>query len=68
MLPRRMRNPRSFLKPLAVGAPDPVLEIPVKPAQMIHFFDPSNEKMAAKLPHQALVDRLPRDRSSTARL
>ncbi len=27
-----------------------MLEIPLKPSRMIHFFDPSNEKMAAKLP------------------
>jgi malyl-CoA/(S)-citramalyl-CoA lyase len=45
-----MRSPRDFLKPLALGAPDPVREIPVKPSRMIHFFDPSNEKMASKLP------------------
>jgi malyl-CoA/(S)-citramalyl-CoA lyase len=45
-----MRNLRDFAKPLAVGAPDPLLEIPVTPSRMIHFFDPSNEKMAAKLP------------------
>ena len=48
-----MRNPRSFAQPLAVGAPDPLLEIPVTPSRMIHFFDPSNEKMAAKLPEIA---------------
>jgi malyl-CoA/(S)-citramalyl-CoA lyase len=48
-----MRSPRDFLKPLAIGAPDPVREIPVKPSRMIHFFDPSNEKMAAKLPDLA---------------
>jgi len=45
-----MRPPRTFLRPLAVGAPAPVTEIPVKPSRMIHFFDPSNEKMAAKVP------------------
>ena len=48
-----MRSPRDFLKPLALGAPDPVREIPIKPSRMIHFFDPSNEKMAAKLPELA---------------
>jgi len=48
-----VRNPRDFGKPLAIGAPDPVLEIPFKPSRMIHFFDPSNEKMAAKLPELA---------------
>jgi malyl-CoA/(S)-citramalyl-CoA lyase len=45
-----MRHPRDFFKPLAMGAPDPVMEIPFTPSRMIHFFDPSNEKMAAKLP------------------
>ncbi len=48
-----MRNPRDFGKPLAIGAPEPVREIPFKPSRMIHFFDPSNEKMAAKLPDLA---------------
>jgi len=48
-----MRNPRDFAKPLALGAPDPVLEVPFKPSRMIHFFDPSNEKMTAKVPDMA---------------
>jgi malyl-CoA/(S)-citramalyl-CoA lyase len=48
-----MRSPRDFLKPLALGAPDPIREIPFTPSRMIHFFDPSNEKMAAKLPELA---------------
>ncbi|CAN5277399.1 CoA ester lyase [soil metagenome] len=48
-----MRNPKDFFRPLAVGAPDPVREIPVRPSRMIHFFDPSNEKMAAKVPSMA---------------
>jgi malyl-CoA/(S)-citramalyl-CoA lyase len=71
-----MRNPRSFAQPLAVGAPDPLLEIPVTPSRMIHFFDPSNEKMAAKLPEIAartdillgnLEDAVPADRKEAAR-
>ncbi|GAA3063937.1 HpcH/HpaI aldolase/citrate lyase family protein [Actinokineospora globicatena] len=45
-----MRSPKDFFRPLAVGAPDPVREIPFRPSRMIHFFDPSNEKMAAKVP------------------
>ena len=45
-----MRNPKDFFRPLAVGAPDPVREIPVRPSRMIHFFDPANEKMVAKVP------------------
>jgi malyl-CoA/(S)-citramalyl-CoA lyase len=71
-----LRNPRDFLKPLAVGAPDPVLEIPVTPSRMIHFFDASNEKMVAKLPDTAakadivlgnLEDAVPVDRKEAAR-
>ena len=71
-----MRNPRDFAKPLAVGAPDPLLEIPVTPSRMIHFFDPSNEKMAAKLPDIAattdillgnLEDAVAVDRKEAAR-
>ncbi len=49
-----MRHPREFFKPLAIGAPHPLTEIPFRPSRMIHFFDPSNEKMAAKLPQIAL--------------
>jgi malyl-CoA/(S)-citramalyl-CoA lyase len=45
-----VRNPKDFFVPLAVGAPAPLREIPVRPSRMIHFFDPSNEKMAAKVP------------------
>ncbi|MGZ4245519.1 MAG: CoA ester lyase, partial [Solirubrobacteraceae bacterium] len=45
-----MRNPRDFGKPLAIGAPDPILEIPFRPSRMIHFLDFSNEKMVAKVP------------------
>ena len=45
-----MRNARDFFKPLAVGAPQPLHEIPFRPSRMIHFFPPSNDKMVAKLP------------------
>jgi malyl-CoA/(S)-citramalyl-CoA lyase len=45
-----VRNPRDFGKPLAIGAPDPILEIPLTPSRMIHFLDFSNEKMVAKVP------------------
>jgi len=44
-----MRNPRSFFHPLAIGAPEPLREVPLKPSRMIHFFDPSNPKMVAKV-------------------
>src|SRR5215216_4930224 len=71
-----MRNPRDFAKPLAQGAPAPLLEIPVRPSRMIHFFDPSNEKLVAKLPAIAqqadivlgnLEDAVPGDRKVAAR-
>ena len=45
-----MRSPRDFFKPLALGAPQPLADIPVRPSRMIHFFDPSNPKMAEKAP------------------
>jgi malyl-CoA/(S)-citramalyl-CoA lyase len=45
-----MRPAKDFFRPLAVGAPDPVREVPARPSRAIHFFDPSNEKMASKIP------------------
>ena len=45
-----MKSPRDFFKPLAVGAPDPVREIPFRPSRVIHFFPPQNAKLVAKLP------------------
>jgi malyl-CoA/(S)-citramalyl-CoA lyase len=71
-----MRNPRDFFAPLAIGAPDPLREIPVKPSRMIHFLDFSNEKMVAKAPDIArktdillgnLEDAVPVDRKEAAR-
>jgi malyl-CoA/(S)-citramalyl-CoA lyase len=61
---------------LAVGAPAPVREIPFRPSRMIHFFDPSNPKMASKAPDIAkqvdvilgnLEDAIPIDRKIAAR-
>ncbi|AIJ20182.1 MULTISPECIES: HpcH/HpaI aldolase/citrate lyase family protein [Amycolatopsis] len=71
-----MRSPKDFFAPLAVGAPDPVREIPALPSRMIHFFDPSNAKMAAKVPDLAkkvdvllgnLEDAVRADRKEAAR-
>jgi malyl-CoA/(S)-citramalyl-CoA lyase len=71
-----LRNPRDFGKPLCVGAPTPVIDIPFRPSRMIHFFDASNEKMVAKLPDTAakadivlgnLEDAVPVDRKEAAR-
>ena len=44
------RSAKDFFRPLAVGAPEPLREIPARPSRAIHFFDPSNDKMAAKIP------------------
>jgi malyl-CoA/(S)-citramalyl-CoA lyase len=41
---------KDFFRPLAVGAPEPLTSIPFRPSRAIHFFDPSNAKMAAKVP------------------
>jgi len=71
-----MRSPKDFFRPLAVGAPAPVHDIPFRPSRMIHFFDPSNEKMAAKVPSIAakvdiilgnLEDAIQADRKEAAR-
>ena len=48
-----MRSAKDFFQPMALGAPMPPREIPFRPSRMIHFFDPSNEKMAAKIPDLA---------------
>ena len=45
-----MRSPKDFFAPLAVGAPAPLAQVPARPSRVIHFFDPSNAKMAAKVP------------------
>ena len=45
-----MRSPKDFFRSLAVGAPEPVREIPSRPSRVIHFFPPSNPKMVAKVP------------------
>jgi len=71
-----MKSPKDFFKPLALGAPNPVREIPSVPSRMIHFFDPSNAKMASRLPELAqkcdvllgnLEDGCPADRKIEAR-
>ena len=48
-----MRSAKDFFQPLALGAPAPLREIPLRPSRMIHFFDPSNPKMVDKVPQIA---------------
>ncbi|AEW96723.1 MULTISPECIES: HpcH/HpaI aldolase/citrate lyase family protein [Streptomycetaceae] len=71
-----MRSPKDFFRPLAVGAPAPLREVPFRPSRMIHFFDPGNAKMAAKVPDIApqvdvllgnLEDAVAADRKEAAR-
>jgi malyl-CoA/(S)-citramalyl-CoA lyase len=71
-----MRSPKDFFRPLALGAPEPVRQIPSRPSRMIHFFDPGNEKMVAKVPDLAptvdvllgnLEDGVQADRKEAAR-
>jgi malyl-CoA/(S)-citramalyl-CoA lyase len=71
-----MRSPKHFFEPMAVGAPPPLRAIPVTPSRMIHFFDPSNPRMAEKVPSIAakvdvilgnLEDAIPIDRKEAAR-
>jgi malyl-CoA/(S)-citramalyl-CoA lyase len=45
-----MKPPRQFVAPLAVGAPAPLRELPVRLERMIHFVPPHNEKVRAKVP------------------
>ena len=70
------RTPREWRKPLALGAPTPPEEIPVTPTRMLHFFDPSNERMRARVASMAaqvdvlvgnLEDAVPSDKKLEAR-
>jgi malyl-CoA/(S)-citramalyl-CoA lyase len=45
-----MKLPRNFYKPLAIGAPGPLRELPVRLERMIHFVPPHIDKMRAKVP------------------
>src|ERR1700722_18814483 len=71
-----MKLPRNFFKPLAIGAPAPLRDLPVRLERMIHFVPPHIEKMRAKVPdliHQVdvvlgnLEDAIPADAKEAAR-
>ena len=71
-----MKLPIHFYKPLAVGAPEPLRELPVRAERMIHFFPPHLEKIRAKVPAMAqqtdvmcgnLEDAIPADDKEAAR-
>ncbi len=71
-----MRPPIDFYRPLALGAPAPLRERPIRPERMIHFFPPHIEKIRAKIPKIAggvdvlcgnLEDAIPVDDKEAAR-
>src|SRR5215218_6385371 len=71
-----MKLPRNFYKPLAIGAPDPMRELPVRLERMIHFVPPQLEKLRAKVPDLVrdvdvvlgnLEDAIPADAKEAAR-
>ena len=44
-----MKLPRNFFKPLAIGAPAPLRELPLRLERMIHFVPPHIDKVRAKV-------------------
>jgi malyl-CoA/(S)-citramalyl-CoA lyase len=71
-----MKLARDFYKPLAMGAPAPWRELPVRLERMIHFVPPHVEKLRAKVPELVrqvdvvlgnLEDAIPADAKEAAR-
>jgi malyl-CoA/(S)-citramalyl-CoA lyase len=71
-----MKLPRQFYAPLAIGAPAPLRELPVRLERMIHFVPPHIEKVTAKVPELIrqvdvvlgnLEDAIPIDAKKAAR-
>src|SRR5271155_2607175 len=71
-----MKLPRTFFKPLAIGAPAPLRDLPLKLERMIHFVPPHIEKVRAKVPELVvqvdvvlgnLEDAIPADAKEAAR-
>jgi malyl-CoA/(S)-citramalyl-CoA lyase len=71
-----MKLPRQFFKPLAIGAPAPLRDLPVRLERMIHFVPPHLEKLRQKVPDLIrqvdvvlgnLEDAIPADAKEAAR-
>src|SRR5690349_7080999 len=71
-----MKLPRPFFKPLAIGAPAPYRELPVRLERMIHFVPPHMDKIRGKVPELVrevdvvlgnLEDAIPADAKEAAR-
>jgi malyl-CoA/(S)-citramalyl-CoA lyase len=70
------RTPRKFFEPLAIGAPAPLRERPIRLERMIHFIPGHNDKIRGKTPEIAktvdvvlgnLEDAIPADAKEAAR-
>jgi malyl-CoA/(S)-citramalyl-CoA lyase len=71
-----MKLPRQFFAPLAIDAPAPMRELPVRLERMIHFVPPHVDKLRAKVPELVrqvdvvlgnLEDAIPVDAKQAAR-
>ncbi|HET8920910.1 MAG TPA: CoA ester lyase [Xanthobacteraceae bacterium] len=71
-----MKLLRNFFKPLAIGAPAPLRELPLRLERMIHFVPPHMEQVRAKVPDLVsqvdvilgnLEDAIPVDAKEAAR-
>ena len=71
-----MKLPSNFYKPLAIGAPEPYRELPIRLERMIHFFPGHNEKVRARVGEMIpkvdvllgnLEDAIPADAKEAAR-
>ena len=71
-----MKLPHNFYKPLAIGAPAPWRDLPVRPERVVHFFPPHIEKIRARMSETAaqvdvlcgnLEDAIPLDQKDNAR-
>ena len=71
-----MKLPRNFFKPLAIGAPAPLRELPLRLERMIHFVPPHVEKVRSRIPDLIgdvdvvlgnLEDAVPADAKAAAR-
>ena len=72
-----MKLPRNFYQPLAIGAPLPLRELPLRLERMIHFVPPHIDKVRAKMPELIrdvdvvlgnLEDAVPADAKEAARV
>jgi malyl-CoA/(S)-citramalyl-CoA lyase len=70
------RNPHKFYAPLAIGAPIPFRNLPVRLERMIHFVPPQNDKLRSRVKDMMsqvdvvlgnLEDAIPADQKEAAR-